>query len=121
MYTGRVWFINRQPVLAPEPGVRKLIARDAGGRLLGFIFFDAVYDGSTDAPVGYYANVTRMLPDAHTGTLNLIIKHFLDRCVRSSEQHVQVRLAVHAHGVCAQIASCCTCHAANPITLQGAG
>jgi len=28
---------------------------------------------------GYYANVTRMSPDAHPGVLNLIIKEFIDK------------------------------------------
>jgi hypothetical protein len=70
-----VWFINRKPVFAPEPGVRKFVARDAHGRLQGFIFFDACFEQGELA--GYYANVTRLAPDAHPGTLNLIIKHFL--------------------------------------------
>jgi hypothetical protein len=72
-----VWFINRRPVFAPEPGVRKLVARDAAGVLRGYIFFDGVFEGGR--LVGYYANVTRLAPDAHPGTLNLIIREFLDR------------------------------------------
>jgi hypothetical protein len=72
-----VWFINRTPVFAPEPGVRKFIARNAAGALQGYIFFDGVFEGGW--LVGYYANVTRMLPDAHPGTINLIIRDFLDR------------------------------------------
>ncbi|WIA39196.1 hypothetical protein OEZ86_005321 [Tetradesmus obliquus] len=77
-HAGRVWFINRLPVFAPEPGVRKFTAREAGsGRLLGFIFFDAVFEASN--VVGYYANVTRMVPDAHPGVLNLLVSNFMDR------------------------------------------
>lgn len=73
-----VWFINRRPIFAPEPGVRKFIARNAAGKLQGYIFFDGVFeDGEL---VGYYANVTRMLPDAHPGTLNLMMKTFIERC-----------------------------------------
>lgn len=57
--------------------MRKFVARDGNGRMLAFVFFDAVYmDGLI---VGYYANVTRMRPDAHPGVLNLIIKTFIDR------------------------------------------
>lgn len=79
--TDEVWFINRAPVFAPEPGVRKFVARDAAGAVLGYIFFDGVFENGQ--LTGYYANVTRMLPDAHPGTLNLIIKEFLDRWVGS--------------------------------------
>lgn len=72
-----VWFINRPPVFAPEAGVRKFVARDASGKIQGFIFFDGVFeDGQL---TGYYANVTRMLPGAHAGTLNLIMKEFIER------------------------------------------
>lgn len=73
----RVWFVNRPPVFSPECGVRKFIARDCTGQMLAYVFFDAVYDGGVVA--GYYANVTRMRPDAHPGVLNLIIKEFIDR------------------------------------------
>jgi hypothetical protein len=77
---GRVWFINRLPIYAPEPGVRKFTAREAAsGRLLGFIFFDAVHEAGR--VVGYYANVTRMRPDAHPGVLNLLVSAFMDRWV----------------------------------------
>lgn len=56
--------------------MRKLVARNASGVLQGYIFFDAVYeDGRL---IGYYANVTRMLPDAHPGTLNLVMKAFIE-------------------------------------------
>jgi hypothetical protein len=75
--TGNFWFLNRQPIFAPEPGVRKFTARDAAGRLLGYVFFDGVFERGD--LVGYYANVTRMLPDAHPGTLNLIIKTFIEQ------------------------------------------
>lgn len=76
-HAGRIWFINRLPVFAPEPGVRKLIARSQDGRLQAYIFFDAVYEGGR--VVGYYANVTRMRPDAHPGVLNVLIKEFIER------------------------------------------
>jgi hypothetical protein len=70
-------------VFAPEPGVRKFTAREAGsGRLLGFIFFDAVYEAGN--VTGYYANVTRMRPDAHPGVLNLLVSSFMDRSVMYS-------------------------------------
>lgn len=56
--------------------MRKFTARDSSGRLLGYMFFDGVFkEGKL---VGYYANVTRMLPDAHPGTLNFMIKTFLE-------------------------------------------
>jgi hypothetical protein len=58
--------------------VRKFTAREAGsGRLLGFIFFDGVWEGGV--LVGYYANVTRMRPGAHPGVLNLLVSAFMDR------------------------------------------
>lgn len=72
-----MWFINRPPVFAPEPGVRKFVARDSTGAIQGYIFFDGVFEGGQ--LTAYYANVTRMLPNAHPGTLNLIIKEFLER------------------------------------------
>ncbi|WIA18896.1 hypothetical protein OEZ85_003568 [Tetradesmus obliquus] len=83
-HAGNFWFINRPPVFAPEPGVRKFTARDSSsGRLLGFIFFDAVFEAGQ--VVGYYANVTRMVPDAHPGVLNLLVSNFMDR-VREESQ-----------------------------------
>jgi hypothetical protein len=58
--------------------VRKFTAREAAsGVLLGFIFFDGVYEAGK--LVGYYANVTRMRPDAHPGVLNLLVSNFMDR------------------------------------------
>ena len=72
-----VWFINRPPVFAPEAGVRKFIARNAAGEIQGFIFFDGVFENGQ--LTGYYANVTRMLPDAHPGTLNLMMKEFIEK------------------------------------------
>lgn len=72
-----VWFINRRPVFAPEAGVRKFVARNAAGELQGFIFFDACFDQGQ--LTGWYANVTRMAPDAHPGALNLMMKHFLEK------------------------------------------
>lgn len=56
--------------------MRKFTARDTKNRLLGYIFFDGVFEGGQ--LVGYYANVTRLVPDAHPGTLNLIVKAFLE-------------------------------------------
>ncbi|KAF6256766.1 hypothetical protein COO60DRAFT_1702160 [Scenedesmus sp. NREL 46B-D3] len=83
-HAGRFWFINRLPVFAPEPGVRKFTAREAGsGRLLGFIFFDAVYEAGGVA--GYYANVTRLRPGAHPGVLNLLVSSFMDRVRKESQ------------------------------------
>ncbi|WIA39195.1 hypothetical protein OEZ86_005320 [Tetradesmus obliquus] len=83
-HAGNFWFINRPPVFAPEPGVRKFTARDSSsGQLLGFIFFDAVFEPGQ--VVGYYANVTRMVPDAHPGVLNLLVSNFMDR-VREESQ-----------------------------------
>lgn len=73
----RVWFLNRPPVFEPEAGVRKFIARDANDVMQAFIFCDAVYEAGE--VVGYYANVTRMRPDAHPGVLNLMIKEIIDK------------------------------------------
>lgn len=75
--SGKVWFLNRSPVFAPEPWVRKFTARSRDGRLQAYIFFDAVYEGGSI--IGYYANVTRMRPDAHPGVLNVLVKEFIDR------------------------------------------
>eukprot|EP00775_Hariotina_reticulata_P013086 gene13086-13213_t len=74
-----MWLLNRQPVFGPEFAVRKFVARDGNGKLLAFIFFDAVFEAGR--LVGYYANVTRMRPGAHPGVLNLIIKTFIDSSV----------------------------------------
>lgn len=74
-HAGQIWFINRLPVLQDEPGVRKFTARDNTGAMLAYIFFDPVYEAGV--LVGYYANVTRMVPDAHPGCLNLIMRHVI--------------------------------------------
>jgi lysylphosphatidylglycerol synthetase-like protein (DUF2156 family) len=64
-------------VFDDEEGVRKLVARDKTGRMLAFVACDPVYEFGQ--VVGYYANVTRMRPDAHPGTLNLMMKEFIER------------------------------------------
>lgn len=56
--------------------MRKFVACDRTGRMLGFIFFDAVTERGR--VTGWYANVTRLAPGAHPGALNLIIKTFLE-------------------------------------------
>ena len=60
-----------------EDGVRLLAARDTNGKMLAFVACDPVYEEGQ--VVGYYANVTRMRPDAHAGTLNMMMKEFIDR------------------------------------------
>jgi len=76
-HAGSVWFINRLPVFADEEGVRKLAARDHLGRMLAFVACDPVYEAGQ--VIGYYANVTRMRPDAHAGTLNLMMSWFIEK------------------------------------------
>lgn len=105
-----VWFINRPPVFTPEAGVRKFVARDSSGQVQGFIFFDGVYENGQ--LTGYYANVTRMRPDAHPGTLNLVMKEFIHRCSLLQSRmlwmsachlaacHMPTQAALYAHAAC---------------------
>jgi hypothetical protein len=87
-----MWFLNRPPVFEDEPGVVVAAAwskstgdgvttsGDRQGRTMqAWVAFDPVWDNGR--VTGYYANVTRMRPDAHPGVLNLIMKTFLSRWV----------------------------------------
>ena len=69
--------MNRGPVFGDEESVRKLVVRDNTGRMLAFVAWDPVYEAGE--VVGYYANVTRMKPDAHAGTLNLMMSWFIEK------------------------------------------
>jgi alpha-beta hydrolase superfamily lysophospholipase len=55
--TREIWIYARRPVLAPEPDVRKFIACNAAGEVVGFVFYDPMYrDGRI---FGYAANTVR--------------------------------------------------------------
>ncbi|MES2660601.1 MAG: DUF2156 domain-containing protein [Verrucomicrobiota bacterium] len=52
-----IWIYARRPIWESEPDVRKFIAYDKLGEIIGFVFYDPVYrDG---AVVGYSANTSR--------------------------------------------------------------
>ncbi len=52
-----IWIYARRPVWESEPDVRKFIAYDNLGEIIGFVFYDPVYrDGQV---IGYSANTSR--------------------------------------------------------------
>ena len=52
-----IWIYARRPVFEYEEDVRKFIAYDKDGRILGFVFYDPMYrDGKV---FGYSANISR--------------------------------------------------------------
>ncbi|MCX6880745.1 MAG: DUF2156 domain-containing protein [Verrucomicrobia bacterium] len=52
-----IWVYARRPVWRAEPDVRKFVAYDRQGEIVGFVFYDPVYrDGNV---VGYSANISR--------------------------------------------------------------
>jgi lysylphosphatidylglycerol synthetase-like protein (DUF2156 family) len=52
-----IWIYARRPVLGHEPDVRKFIASDRAGKIVGFTFYDPMYrDGKI---FGYSANISR--------------------------------------------------------------
>ena len=56
-------FLVRPAVLADEPGVRKFLAFDRDRRLVGFAFFDPVFQGG--ATLGYLCSAKRSSQAAH--------------------------------------------------------
>ena len=52
-----IWLYARRPVFAFEADVRKFVAYDKSGHIVGFVFYDPMYvDGKV---VGYSANISR--------------------------------------------------------------
>jgi len=52
-----IWIYARRPVLEKEEDVRKFIAYDKGGNIIGYVFYDPMYrDGQV---YGYSANISR--------------------------------------------------------------
>lgn len=52
-----IWIYARKPIWKSEPDVRKFIAYDKTGEIIGFVFYDPLYrDGEV---VGYAANTSR--------------------------------------------------------------
>jgi alpha-beta hydrolase superfamily lysophospholipase len=55
--TREIWIYARRPVFAAEPDVRKFLAFDKEGKVIGFVFYDPMYrEGKI---VGYAANTVR--------------------------------------------------------------
>ncbi len=52
-----IWIYARRPVWKSEPDVRKFIAYDKDGEIVGFVFYDPVYRAGQ--VVGYSANTSR--------------------------------------------------------------
>ena len=57
-----VAFLNRPLVLAEEPDVRRFFTFNSQGKLVGFAFFDPVYEGGK--LIGYTSQHNRHLPEA---------------------------------------------------------
>lgn len=52
-----IWIYARKPIWGSEPDVRKFLAYDREGEIVGFVFYDPIYrDGNV---VGYSANTSR--------------------------------------------------------------
>ncbi|WAC17885.1 phosphatidylglycerol lysyltransferase domain-containing protein [Luteolibacter sp. SL250] len=52
-----IWIYARKPVWGTEPDVRKFVAYDREGGIVGFVFYDPIYrDGEV---IGYSANTSR--------------------------------------------------------------
>ena len=52
-----IWLYARRPIFDHEEGVRKFVAYDRAGRMVGFVFYDPLYrDGQV---FGYSANIVR--------------------------------------------------------------
>jgi alpha-beta hydrolase superfamily lysophospholipase len=55
--TREIWIYARRPIFASEPDVRKFLAFDREGKVVGFVFYDPMYqDGKI---FGYSANTVR--------------------------------------------------------------
>lgn len=52
-----IWIYARRPIWQSEPDVRKFIAYDKQGEIIGFVFYDPVYRNGR--VVGYSANTSR--------------------------------------------------------------
>ena len=52
-----IWIYARRPLWQSEPDVRKFIAYDKLGDIIGFVFYDPIYRNSE--VVGYSANISR--------------------------------------------------------------
>lgn len=52
-----IWIYARRPIWESEPDVRKFIAYDKAGEIIGFVFYDPVYRGGR--VTGYSANTSR--------------------------------------------------------------
>ena len=66
-----VTFLNRPIVLEDEPDVRKFFAFDRDGKLVGFAYYDPIYeDGQV---VGYSTSFKRRLPEADTNICNALL------------------------------------------------
>jgi lysylphosphatidylglycerol synthetase-like protein (DUF2156 family) len=52
-----IWVYARRPVLEEEPDVRKFVATDKAGNVIGFVFYDPMYRNGT--VYGYSANTVR--------------------------------------------------------------
>lgn len=52
-----IWIYARRPIWKSEPDVRKFIAYDKLGEIIGFVFYDPLYRGGK--VVGYSANTSR--------------------------------------------------------------
>lgn len=52
-----IWIYARRPVFGQEDDVRKFVAYDRDGRVVGFVFYDPMYRGGN--VIGYSANISR--------------------------------------------------------------
>ncbi len=52
-----IWFYSRKPIYSSEIDVRKFISRDPNGKLIGFAFYDPIYENG--AIIGYSATINR--------------------------------------------------------------
>lgn len=72
-----IWLFARRPVFEPEPDVRKFVAYDRTGRVVGFAFYDPVYEtGGWSATRGTPRAVTNSATADHGGRRMTAMEQF---------------------------------------------
>lgn len=80
-----IWVYARSPVYENEPDVRKFVAYDRSGRILGYVFYDPIYRGGK--VVGYSANTARC-DEINYGKLSTVIHMAAMRVFRSEGKEI---------------------------------
>jgi phosphatidylglycerol lysyltransferase len=79
-----VVFLNRPIVLDDEPDVRKFFVFDRDNKLIGFAFFDPIYE--SDQVVGYITSIKRHRPDADLKVAQAIYRFAIETFQREGRK-----------------------------------